>query len=246
MAQAAREQGLSVAWRRDVARAAALALACGLLVSAASAQVTRSQTRSLTTQEKAALAAALRASANRLDLSSVQAWATASASQQRPWRLEAQVWSRPVADPDGFCRADQFFYERDADRGAWALERGGVAHNAWMDGGGHCAKRPKDTVALLHDVAAPTVALILRQPGALRDRLRHQDAHGCESIVPTARLSAIDGDAAAWLHQDASPADTLAVEFTEVTTEPGPRTVVAVMRVRPPLIEFVQASCLTP
>lgn len=223
-----------------LARRAAVALACALACGATSAQA--DDTRALDATEKSGLERQLKAfsSIEPLDLSTLRSSASrAAGAKSGPWRLQADVWSTPVADPAGFCRATHVGLASGRN-GHWAPARPDDAtHEAWIDDATHCAVRPKDTIAYTAGLPAARVNLIARQPEALRKYVAYTPTAGCDGVMAHARLVRMESPA-----QDGP--DSITLHFREAAPAATARTVVARLRLGDRHFELASTTCAKP
>ena len=223
-----------------LARGAVLALACALACGAASAQA--DDTRALNAGEKAGLDRLLKtlSKTEPLDLATLQSSASrAGGAKTGPWRLHADVWSTPQADPAGFCHATHRVLAGGRN-GGWAPARPDDAtHEAWIEDARHCAARPKDTLRYAPDLPASRVNMIARQPEALRKYVAYTPTAGCEGVMAHARLVRMDRPA-----QD--DPDSITLHFREAAPEATARTVVARLRLGDRHFELASTTCATP
>ncbi len=221
-------------------RGAALALACALAGGAASAQA--DDTRALSAGEKAGLDRQLKAlsKTESLDLATLRSSASrATGAKAGPWRLQADVWSTPVADPAGFCRATHRVLA-GGRTGGWAPPRPDAAtHEAWIDDAKHCTARPKDTIQYASDLSASRVNMIARQPEALRKYVAYTPAAGCDGVMAHARLVRMESPA-----QDGP--DSITLHFREAAPDAAARTVVARLRLGDRHFELASTTCAKP
>jgi hypothetical protein len=235
VAAAADEEAVSA-----LARAAALALACALACGAASAQA--DDTRALNASEKAGLDRQLKAfsKAEPLDLATLQSSTRrAAGAKAGPWRLQADVWSAPAADPAGFCHATHLVLGGGRN-GGWAPARPDDAtHEAWIDDAKHCAARPKDTLQYAPDLPAARVNMIARQPEALRKYVAYTPTAGCDGVMAHARLVRMDSPA-----KDGP--DSITLHFREAARDAAARTVVARLRLGDRHFDLASTTCAMP
>ena len=218
------------------ARPALLGLACVLACAAASAA---DDTRPLNAGEKAGLDRVLKAWGKKepLDLATLRS--SASRQPGGPWRLQADAWTPPAADPAGFCHATHLVLAGGRS-GGWAAPKADDAtHEAWIDDAKHCAARPKDTIRYAPDLPPARVNMIARQPEALRKYVAYTPTAGCDGVMAHARLVAMDRPA-----QD--DPDTITLHFREAAPDAAARTVVARLRIGDRHFELASTTCAKP
>jgi hypothetical protein len=219
--------------------------ACLVLSSVAGAQVAYSDARKPSAQELQGLDALLQArmAEDHLDLSSVTTSASRWRTSHARWELRAEVWSRAVPEPEGFCSANQYFFDREPTNSTWRpslVDR--PSHSVWLAAAPAC-KRPATPTGVSHAATGAQVALILRQTDSLRARAKTLfGERGCDGVLAHSRLVSIGMPT---LPSDDPRNDSaLGLWFNDVRTDAPANSVVVTATVDAHGVEPLATGCV--